>query len=71
MGLPSLDATSSQISSFAAPLPEGANGTGGPGSAASAAPISQSSRRLPLRGSLCRPPPDLLPDAQGGKQSGG
>jgi hypothetical protein len=62
---------SSQISSFAAPLPEGADGTGGPGSAASAAPISQSSRRLPLWGSLCRPPPDLLPEAQGGRQSGG
>jgi hypothetical protein len=26
---------------------------------------------LPFRGSLCRPPPDLLPDAQGGRQSGG
>jgi hypothetical protein len=50
----------SQISSCAAPLPEGAGGTGGPGSATSAAPISQSSRRLPLRGSLCREAPSAV-----------
>jgi hypothetical protein len=62
--------TSSQISSFAAPLPEGAGGTGGPGSAASAAPISQSSRRLPLRGCLCRSQAGHEPMGLVGSRSG-
>jgi hypothetical protein len=43
-----------KISSFTALLPAGAGGSGGPGSAPSAAPILQSSRKLPLWGCLCR-----------------
>jgi hypothetical protein len=50
--------------------PVTADGTGSPRLAASAAPILQTSRSLSVRGSMCRPPPDLMPETQGSRQSG-
>jgi hypothetical protein len=42
-------------------VPEGADGSGGPGAAPIAAPVSQRSRKPPARGRRLIQPPDLLP----------
>jgi hypothetical protein len=60
----------SHLFRIAAGVPEGAGGSRGPGAAPIATPVSQRSRKLPVRG--CRPPepPELLPASLGGRQSG-
>jgi hypothetical protein len=63
-----LDSQSSQFFSIAAGVPEGAGGSGGPGAAPSAAPITQRSRKPPVRGCRLIQPPDLLPESLGGSQ---
>jgi hypothetical protein len=60
----------SHFFSITARVPEGADGSGGPGAAPIAAPISQRSRKPPARGRRLIQPPDLLPEIPGGSQPG-
>jgi hypothetical protein len=54
----------------AARVPEGADGSGGPGAAPIAAPVSQRSRKPPARGRRLIQPPYLLSESPGGSQPG-
>jgi hypothetical protein len=63
-------AATSHFFSIVAGVPEGAGGSGGPRAAPIAAPVSQRSRKLPVRGSRPLELPDLLPASLGGRQSG-